>query len=182
MRNAVTLVQGSLRFVPINSVNYEYIYHHKRVQRKWTALMCRTLGASYMMCLCLSYVFGSVLACAKSAHVLLLTLRTLSLTNNSSSDSKAFLRFIAFSGSPTAVHHPLHALWYYAVGIPFWTTCKRQSQTPTEKPQYCVLKSLDHTLPFLTCYGGVYGNIAHEEMADLVAVSRLVYNASNFWT
>ena len=55
-------------------------------------------------------VFGSVLACAKSAHVseaLLLALRTLSLsfvTNNSSSDSKAFLRFIAFSGSPTVVH------------------------------------------------------------------------------
>ena len=69
--------------------------------------------------LCLPYVFDSVLACAiKSAHVfqelsyslsgaLLLTLRTLSLsflTKNSSSDSKAFLSFIASSGSPTAVH------------------------------------------------------------------------------
>ena len=57
-------------------------------------------------------VFGSVLACAKSAHAFqelssVLTLRTLSLsfvTNNSSSDSKAFLCCIAFSGSPTAVH------------------------------------------------------------------------------
>ena len=55
-------------------------------------------------------VFGSVLACAKSDHVseaLLLALRTSSLsfvTNNSSSDSKAFLRFIAFSGSQTPVH------------------------------------------------------------------------------
>ena len=62
-------------------------------------------------CLCLPYVFGSVLACAiKSAHVfqeLSYSLRRLCLsflTNNSSSDSKAFLRFIAFSGSPTAVH------------------------------------------------------------------------------
>ena len=63
-------------------------------------------------CLYLTYVFGSVLACAiKSAHVIqelsYSLRRTLSLsfvTNNSSSDSKAFLRFIAFSGSPTAVH------------------------------------------------------------------------------
>ena len=60
-------------------------------------------------CLCLSYVFGSVLACAHVSEALLLALRTLSLTNNSSSGSKAFLCFIAFSGSPTAVHHPLHA-------------------------------------------------------------------------
>ena len=68
----------------------------------------------YDKCLCLPYVFGSVLACAKSAHVfqklsyslcgLCLSLKF--LTNKSSSDSrpKAFLRFTAFSGSPTAVH------------------------------------------------------------------------------
>ena len=83
-------------------------------------------------CLCLSYVFRSVLACAKSAHVFqkrYSLCRSLSLTNNSSSDSKAFLRFIAFSGSPTAVHRPLHALRYYTVGIPFSTAHKRQSQT-----------------------------------------------------
>ena len=45
--------------------------------------------------------------CSRVSGALLLTSRTLSLsflTNNSSSDSKAFLRFIAFSGSPTAVH------------------------------------------------------------------------------
>ena len=51
---------------------------------------------------------GSVLACAKSTHALQklsYSLCGLSLvTNNSSSDSKAFLRFIAFLGSPTAVH------------------------------------------------------------------------------
>ena len=68
----------------------------------------------YHKCLRLPYVFGSVLACAKSAHVfqklsyslcgLCLSLKF--LTNKSSSDSrpKAFLRFTAFSGSPTAVH------------------------------------------------------------------------------
>ena len=61
---------------------------------------------------CLPYVFDSVLACAKPAHArvseaLLPALRTLSLSylTNSSSDSKAFQHFIAFSGSPTAVHH-----------------------------------------------------------------------------
>ena len=45
--------------------------------------------------------------CSRVSGALLLTSRTLSLsflTNNSSSDSKAFLHFIAFSGSPTAVH------------------------------------------------------------------------------
>ena len=51
-----------------------------------------------------------VLTCAKSAHVFqklsysLCGLRLSFPTNNSSSDSKAFLRFIAFSGSQTAVH------------------------------------------------------------------------------
>ena len=63
--------------------------------------------------LCLSYVFGSVLAsmckvCSRVSEALLLTLLTSS--NISSSDSKAFLCYIAFSGSPTAVHRPLHAL------------------------------------------------------------------------
>ena len=83
-------------------------------------------------CLCLSYVFSFVLACmckvcSRVSETLSLALLTLSLTNNSSPDSKAFLWFIAFSGSPTAVHHLLHALQYYTVGIPFWTACKRQS-------------------------------------------------------
>ena len=68
-------------------------------------------------CLCLSYVFGSVLACmckvcSRVSEALLLAL--LIVSNNSSSDSKAFLRFIAFSGSPTAVHCPYGiTLWAY---------------------------------------------------------------------
>ena len=59
------------------------------------------------------------------------------ITNNSSSDSKAFLCYIAFSGSPTAVHHAFlffksmwrhgyshkltssRALQYYTVDMPF---------------------------------------------------------------
>ena len=83
---------------------------------------------------CLPYAFDSVLACAKPAHAhvseaLLLALRTLSLSSftNSSSDSKAFQRFIAFSGSPTAAHRAFlrakawpqsRALRYYTEGIP----------------------------------------------------------------
>ena len=70
-------------------------------------------------CLHLSYVFGSVLACAKSAHVLQKLRFADFVSNNSSSDTKAFLRFVVFSGSPKAVCCPLHALRYYTVGIPF---------------------------------------------------------------
>ena len=58
------------------------------------------------MCLVLFLYLCKV--CSRvSSEALLLVLRTLSLsfpTNNPSSDSKAFLCFIAFSGSPTAVH------------------------------------------------------------------------------
>jgi len=83
-------------------------------------------------CLCLSHVFVSVLACAKSAHMFQKLSYSLCgpslVSNSSSSDTKAFLSFIAFSGFPTAVHRPLHALRYYTVGIPFWTTRKRWSQ------------------------------------------------------
>jgi len=53
----------------------------------------------FMLIIC---VFGSVLACAKSAHVFQTHFADF-VSNNSSSDSKAFLHFIAFSGSPTAV-------------------------------------------------------------------------------
>ena len=55
-------------------------------------------------------------ACSRVSEALLLALRTLSLSflNNSSSDSKAFLRYNAFSGSPTVVNHALL----------FWLRCK----------------------------------------------------------
>ena len=128
----------------------------------------------YDKCLCLSYVFGSVLACmckvcSHFSETLLLALLTLSLTNNSSPDSKAFLRFIAFSGSPTAVHRLLHALQYYTVAIPFWTACKRPSQTKFDgKTTYCMLKSLNPTLLLRTCYGEVYGYIARQENGWLI--------------
>ena len=72
------------------------------------------------------YVFGSVLACAKSAHVfqklsyLLCWLCPSFLANNSSSDNKAFRCYIAFSSSPTAVHFA-----FYFFDVKAWP----QSQT-----------------------------------------------------
>ena len=70
-------------------------------------IVCSNVSEVLVFAICVD----SVLACAKPAHAcvseaLLPALRTLSLSflTNSSSDSKAFLRFIAFSGSPTAVH------------------------------------------------------------------------------
>ena len=72
-------------------------------------------------CLCLSYVFDSVLACAKSAHVfqklsVLLALRTFSLTNNSSSDSKAFFYVSLHSQAPQQ-QYTVHCMHY---GITLW--------------------------------------------------------------
>ena len=64
----------------------------------------------------LPYVFGSVLTCAMSARYVFqkpsyslceLCLSLFPHLYNSSSDSKVFQRFIAFSGSPTAVHRVL---------------------------------------------------------------------------
>ena len=85
-------------------------------------------------CSCLCKVWSCV------SEALLLALLTLIQTNNSSSDCKAFLHFIAFSGSPTAVHRPLHALRYYTVGIPFWIARKNSHRrlSSTEKQQYRV--------------------------------------------
>ena len=98
-------------------------------------------------CLCLPYVFGSVLACAiKSANVfqeLSYSLRGLCLsfpTNNSSSDSKAFLRFIAFSGSLTAVHRA--CLFFDAKAWP-------QSQTDLFTCRVTTVLHCEHT--FLRC-------------------------------
>ena len=82
-------------------------------------------------CLCLSNVFGSVLACAKFAHVSKAFLLAFAdfVSNNSFTfgppkmellptampQTKAFLHFIAFSGSPTAVL--VHCMHY---GITLW--------------------------------------------------------------
>ena len=80
-------------------------------------------------CLCLLCVQFCSCPCRVCSRVaLLLDLQTLSLTNKSSSDTKAFLCFIVFSGSPTAVHRPLHALRYYTVGIPLWTARSQTSK------------------------------------------------------
>ena len=118
-------------------------------------------------CLCLSCAFGSVLVCAKSAHVFqkLSYLLCGLCTSSSSSDTKAFLHFIVFSDSPTAYTvHCMHygiILWAYLSELLVKDSHKHLSLM--EKPQYCMLKSLDHTLPLRTCYGEIYGNIACKE-------------------
>ena len=89
------------------------------------------------MCLVLFLPVQSLLMCFRSSLTRFADRLSLSFpTNNPSSDSKAFLRFIAFSGSPTAVHcaflssmrrhgHSRHKLIssraqrYYTVHIPF---------------------------------------------------------------
>ena len=82
------------------------------------------------MCSVLFLVMQNLLTCFRSS---LTHVRTLSLSflTNSSSDSKAFLSYIAFSGFPTAVHHIIflffegmasHKLILFkctTVGIPF---------------------------------------------------------------
>ena len=114
-------------------------------------------------------MFDSVLACAKSAHVFQKLTRFADfVSNNSSSDS---LCFIAFSSSPTAVPCLLLAVQYYTVGIPSepLVNDSHKCLCSTEKLQYRMLKSLDHTLPLhtchvhVTCYGDVHGNIPHKE-------------------
>ena len=106
-----------------------------------SVLACAKSIQMFQKLSCLLYVFGSVLACAKSAHMFQklsysLCGLCLSLSSLITIDSKAFLRFIAFSGSPTAVHRAFLffdakawpqsqtdlftcTIQYYTVGIPF---------------------------------------------------------------
>ena len=130
----------------------------------------------FCSCLCKTcYVFQK----------LSLALRTLSLsfvTNNSSLDSKAFLCFIAFSGSPTVVHHAFlffdakawqqsqTDLFTYTTvshcGHTFWTSRERQSQTSKFDGKTTIPRAPTHVITHLLlrmCYGEVYGNIAHQE-------------------
>ena len=121
---------------------------------------------SSQMCLVLFLPVQTLLTCFRR-----LALQTLSLsflTYNSSSDSKAFLGFIVFSGSPSAVHwlsfssmqrhghsHKLtssRALQHYTVGIPFWTSCKRQSQTSKFDGTTTIPRAPSHTIHITITY------------------------------
>ena len=154
----------------LNYLNSETIV---RPSLEAAAVLCHVMGCGcdgstevqnprrklYEKCLCSSYMFGSVLACM--CKVCSRVSEALLLTNNSFSDNKAFLHFIAFSGSPTAVHRPYDiTLWTYLSEPLVKDSHIRLSST---EKQHCVLKSLNHTLPLRTCYGEVYGNIAREE-------------------
>ena len=125
-----------------------------------------------IICLVLFLPVQSLLTCFRSflTHFADFSLTTLPQT------FKAFLHFIAFSGSPTAVHRPLHALRYYCK---LWAYLSEpvvkdshKCLSLMEKPQYHVLKSLDHTLPLCTYYRENYKETLHvKKMADLVAVT-----------
>ena len=82
-----------------------------------------------MPIICVQFCSCLCKVCPRVSEAVLLALQTLSLLTLPQTLAKAFVRSIAFSGSPTSVHCPLHALWYYTVGIPFWTARKRQSPT-----------------------------------------------------
>ena len=103
----------------------------------------------------LAYVFGSVLACAmhevcsRVSEDLLLIFRILSLflTNNSSSDSKAFLRFIVFSVSPTAV---CRAFLFFDAKV--WPQSQTATCTTILHCGHTFLRSIDllHSVPCTT--------------------------------
>ena len=121
---------------------------------------------AYHMCSVLFLPVQSLLTCFRSS----LTHFVDFVSNNSSSDTKAFLHFIAFSGSPAAVNRPLHALLYYTVGIPFWTT-KSQTYKLYGKKHNTMCSS--HLITHY-CYVHVmerYKEILHiKKKADLVTV------------
>jgi len=70
----------------------------------------------FMLIICVRFCSCLCKLCSRVSEALLPSLQTCLQLNNSSSDSKAFLRFIAFSGSPTAVNRCMHygiTLWAY---------------------------------------------------------------------
>ena len=92
-------------------------------------ILCLNVSEALMLATCV-YRFCSCLCkvCSCISEAFLLTLRTLSLTNNFSSDSKAFLGFVTFSGSSTEVHRAF--LFFDAMAWP-------QSQTDLFMVLHC---------------------------------------------
>ena len=99
----------------------------------WNVSEALMLAICDRFCSCLCKACSC--ACFRSSLTCFADFFSLSFFTNSSSDSKAFQHFIAFSGSPTAVHCAFLffeakawpqskltsscALWYYTVDIPF---------------------------------------------------------------
>jgi len=107
-------------------------------------------------------MFSSFLACVSEAH--LLALRTLSLITLPRT-VRGF--YVSLRSQASQQQYTVHCMHY---GITLWVYLSEplvkeshQRLSSTEKPQYRVLKSLDHTLPLRTCYGEVYGHMACEE-------------------
>ena len=116
-------------------------------------------------CLWLSYVFSSVLACAKSAHVFQklshsLRRHCLSLFSLATCPQTVKLFYVSLHSQAPQQQYTVHCMHY---SITLWAClseplvkdgCKHLSST--EKPQYHMFKSFDHTLPLHTCYREVY--------------------------
>ena len=150
------------------------------MQNPWRKLNDKILCLSHV-----SYVFDSVLACAKSAHVFQKLTRFADFVSNNSSSDSLFHCVLKLSNSSTlsiACSTVLHC------GHTFWTTHKWQSQMSmfnrkTTIPHAQVTWS--HTLPLrtchvhVTCYGDVHGNIPHKENGWLTCSHG---NVIIFWT
>ena len=133
---------------------------------------------AYHMCLVRFLPVQSLLMCFRS----FLSRFADFVSNNSSSDTKAFLRFIVFSGSPTAVYRPLPALRYYTVGIPFWTTRKSHKCLKLTESHNTVCSShLITHYRYVRVTEKCMETLHVKKMADL-SHSNASYNASNFWT
>ena len=111
-----------------------------------------------IMCLVLFLPVQSLLTCFRS-------FLTRFADFVSTSDTKAFYVSLRSQGPQQQyIVHWMHygiTLWAYLSEPLIKDSNKRLHLT--EKPQYHVLMSLDHTLPLRRCYGEIYGNIAGEE-------------------
>ena len=114
-----------------------------------------------IMCLVLFLPVQSLLTCFRSflnhfADLSLITLpRTVRLF---------YVSLCCQAPQQQCIVHCMHygiTLWAYLSETLVKDNHKHLSST--EKSQYRVLKSLDHTLLLRTCYGEIYGNIAREE-------------------
>ena len=115
-------------------------------------------------------VFGSVLACVKSDHVFQklsypLCRLCLSLSSLITLPQTVRLFYVSLrSQAPQQSQTDLFT-WTYTVGIPFWTTHKRQSQTSKfdGKTTIACSKLRDHTFTIMyVLWSGIW-NIAREE-------------------
>ena len=155
-------------------------------------IVCRNVSEALMLAIWIQFCSCRCKVCSRVSEALLLDLRTLSLSFITNNFSEAFVRFIAFSGSPTAVlsfssmrrHGHSDKLTHY--GITLWAYLSE----PLVKDNHKCLSLMDKTtIPRAPSYVITHYRYVHvterytetlhvKKMADLVAVS--LFNASNF--